>query len=102
MNRFSKMLVVVLLVSAACAPLFASQTFSYSQPTRGQANNDWSFITTWNLSTGTTSISPDWYNGYYTHYYNLPYINWVALFMYDDGTSQTRELCWAWCQTYYH
>ncbi len=82
---------------ASSAP--AGQTFASVQNAVGYANNDWSFMTAWNLNTGEFLISSDWYTGNKSFYYNLaaPF-QWVALFIYDDGTVQTRELRWNYRQ----
>jgi hypothetical protein len=78
-----------------------SQYFADSQPVRGTANRDWSFITAWNLSNGKLEVSSDWYTGDFTFDYTLnAYQQWLAVFLYDDGTAQTRELRWSYRQAY--
>ncbi len=74
------------------------QYFSDSQSALGYANKDWSFMTAWNLASGAFLVGPDWYNGTSTFTYTLTYQQWIALFLYDDGTAQTRELRWSYRQ----
>lgn len=79
----------------------ANQYFTQLQYCRAQANNDWSFMTAWNLSTGVLQASPDWYNGVYSWgWYHYLHGQWIALFIYDDGTGQTRELEWSYSQVH--
>ncbi len=79
------------------------QTFASTQSALGTANRDWSFMTAWNLSTGLLEISPTWYNGSSTFVFTLSTANqWLALFLYDEGTAQTRELRWNYRQLYVH
>lgn len=80
------------------APVTPNQYFAESQPFIGYAKNDWSFMTAWNLNSGAFQVGPDWYNGNSTFTYTLTYQQWIALFLYDDGTAQTRELRWAFRQ----
>lgn len=75
----------------------ANQYFPITQISRGWANSDWSFMTAWNLSTGYLQVSSDWYNGGYNWSWDQQgYNRWTALFVYDDGTGQTRELMWSY------
>ena len=91
--------VVAILVCILVPQVNASQYFPVSQISRGYAINDWSFMTAWNLASGTQQVSSDWYNGAYLFYYDRPYYQqWIALFIYDDGTGQTRELAWSYSQ----
>ncbi len=74
------------------------QYFSESQSAIGYAKKDWSFMTAWNLASGAFLVGPDWYNKSSTFIYSLPERQWVAVFLYDDGTAQTRELRWSFRQ----
>ncbi len=77
----------------------ASQYFAVSQVCRGDAYSDWSFMTAWNLDTGSLQVSPNWYDDYYDWEWNESwYQDWTALFVYDVGTGQTRELKWSYVQ----
>ncbi len=100
MRKIKNSLIVVLLLAGLAVNANAVQYFNYSQPVNGYASSDWSFMTAWNLYTGEFKAGSDWYSGTYTLFYNLPNYNWVALFVYDDGTQRTRELCWSWCQSH--
>ncbi len=72
------------------------QYFALTQPVIGYANKDWSFMTAWNLANGRLEISPHWYNGSSAFTYTLDTAyQWVAIFLYDEGTMQTRQLRWA-------
>ena len=101
---FKKIAIVVGLMSVCLFGAMeadAWQMFAIDQPVTGEAGNDWSFMTAWNLSTGEFEVSTPWYNGYHTMWYNLDSWNeWVALFVYDDGLGETRELMWSYVQ--YH
>ncbi len=95
-------LLLGLLLGLACvwvAETKANQYFPTQQVLRGWANNDWSFMTAWDLSTGALTQSPDWYNGEYLwRWTNVSYYHWIALFIYDDGSGRTQELTWYWIQ----
>ena len=91
--------VVVCLIGALSVK--AEQHFTVGQPMRGYATYDWSFMSAWNLSGGELEVSPNWFNGEYVFWYNIPYYReWIALFIYDDGTKQTRELMWSYLQSH--
>ncbi len=88
-------------LSRAPVVLTSSQYFSPTQVVRATAKKDWSFLTAWNLSTGALKVSPLWYNGDYSFTYDQDgYQQWIALFLYDDGTKQTRELRWSYRQVH--
>ncbi len=80
--------------------LVLNQYFSATQQMIGYAKKDWSFMTAWNLASGAFLVGPDWYNGNSTLNYTLTYQEWIALFLYDDGTAQTRELRWSYRQSH--
>ncbi|HPF99486.1 MAG TPA: hypothetical protein PLE77_05425 [Kiritimatiellia bacterium] len=92
-------LVVAVFVGVGVSRVDATQYFTTQQSVRAYALNDWSFLTAWDLSNGQLQISPDWYNGTYVWNWTMQYHqHWFALFVYDDGTGQTRELCWVYSQ----
>lgn len=92
-------LAVLVLGGVLVASTQASQYFTQLQYARAEAINDWSFMTAWNLSTGNLQASPDWYNGIYSWgWYHYLHHQWIARFVYDDGTGQTRELEWSYSQ----
>ena len=93
--------VAVILAGVMVSRVEADQYFPQGQICRGYAINDWSFMTAWNLATGWLQVSADWYNGAYSWEYTRPhYQQWIALFVYDDGTGQTRELAWSYSQVH--
>ena len=76
-------------------------SFDTSQPIAGTAVNRWSFMTAWNLTTGALSVSPSWQNGSYT--WNHPadnYQQWIARFVYNQGTGKTAGLAWYYRQSH--
>ncbi len=101
LKRAAVGVVIVVVCLLGVRSLQADQYFPVGQISRGWANNDWSFMTAWNLTTGDLQVSPDWYDGEYLWMFDeSSYAQWTALFIYDDGTGQTRELRWAYCQSH--
>lgn len=99
-----KMAVVLGIVLMCLAGINAngSQWFSASQPTSGYSTGDWSYMSAWNLSSGSLEVSSAWYSGYLTFWYDASVSReWTALFVYDQGTGLTIELTWAYWQPYY-
>lgn len=97
-------LLFAVVVTALLAGVFvpqagADQYFVTGQKVRANAVYDWSFLTAWDLYNGQLQASADWYNGVNEWSWTMGYHqHWFALFVYDDGTGQTRELCWAYSQ----
>lgn len=77
------------------------QGFSKNQQISATADNDWSFMTCWNLGSGDLQMSSNWYNGRYSWNYALPdFMQWNAIFIYKSSTGKTQELMWSYCQPY--
>jgi len=76
-----------------------SPTFNMIQRITCSAVNKWAFLTAWNLATGVQSVSPSWYKGrsVWSHPVTAQQ-QWIARFVYDQGTGQTRELAWFYSQ----
>ena len=75
--------------------------FDASQPIAGSAVNRWSYMTAWNLVTGSLNVSPSWQNGSYT--WNHPAEGgeqWIARFAYDQVTGKTTSLAWYYRQAH--
>ncbi len=79
----------------------ALQRFDTSQPITGWANNRWSFMSAWNLSTGALEVSPRWNNGPLTWNHTADaYQQWIARFVYDEVTGKTTALAWYFRQSH--
>ena len=91
---FGLLAVALLLGVAQANPLFNT-----TQPVAGYTTSRWAFLTAWNLSTGVQSVSASWYNGrsVWSHPVTAQQ-QWIARFVYDQGTGQTRELAWYYSQ----
>lgn len=71
------------------------------QPVAGTTVKRWSFMTAWNLHTGGFEASPQWYNGVYTWNHDATgYQEWLARFIYDQTSMQTRSLTWYYRQVH--
>lgn len=68
------------------------------QPVAGWAENRWSFMTAWNLSSGQLEMSPAFYSGRQVWHHNAPKTQWIGRFIYDQGTGRTSELAWFYSQ----
>jgi hypothetical protein len=100
-RKLAFLMVILGVCTLGVMSVEANQYFSIHQAIQGTANNDWSFMTAWELSTGNVQVSASWYNGGFWFSWNQNYYyNWTALFMYDEGSGTTRELMWAYCQKY--
>lgn len=88
------LLVTAFLLGAADA----NPTIGTTQGIVGRTTSRWAFMTAWNLATGVQSVSPSWYNS--TSVWNHPagQQQWIARFVYDQSTGQTRELAWFYGQ----
>lgn len=99
-----KICVVVLALTIGlfiCNDSPAAQGMNITQPVNGYSNGDWSFMTAWNLSNGLQEISASWYSGVHTFTHSSPfYGQWIARFVYDSGTAQTRALIWMYGQVH--
>lgn len=83
------------------SPPPAVNRFDTRQPITGWANNRWSFLTAWNLSTGALEVSPRWRNGYLTWEHTADaYQQWIARFVYDEGTGKTTAMAWFYRQSH--
>ncbi|HPG01185.1 MAG TPA: hypothetical protein PLE77_14095 [Kiritimatiellia bacterium] len=76
----------------------AGPTFSTSQIIIGVSYYRWMFMTAWNLSSGALYQSNTGYNGPSVFNHPAPQQQWIARFIYDQTTGQTRELAWYYSQ----
>lgn len=76
----------------------ANPDMNATQPVAGSADNRWSFMTAWNLSTGRLDVSSNWYAGRLVWSHPAPKTQWIARFVYDQPAGRTAELAWYYCQ----
>ena len=75
--------------------------FSTNERAIGTTTGDWAFMSVWNLSTGQLEVSPAWRDGTHTWTYGRSgYGQWMARFIYQQATGQTRELQWSYTQSH--
>lgn len=97
--RYLYIAVTGLILMAGSAA--ANQQFHTAQPFAGRANNQWAFITAWNLASGGLEVSPNWYNGRHVWSHSTASLNqWIARFVYDQAAGKTRELAWYYSQVH--
>lgn len=74
-------------------------TFLDYQSIRGVTDSVWAFMTAWNLATGTLDVSPSFRNTTYAWDHPAPgYQQWIARFVYNQGTGKTTGLAWYYRQ----
>lgn len=75
-----------------------AQGFATNHRAHGSGNGSWAFMTAWNLSTGSQSVSPQ-FIGLYEWTFSMPARNqWTAKFVYDQGLLETTQLRWSYTQ----
>ncbi|HPG01186.1 MAG TPA: CARDB domain-containing protein [Kiritimatiellia bacterium] len=75
--------------------------FKETQWIRGVADSAWAFMTAWNLSTGALNVSPSFRNTTYVWEHPTPgYQQWIARFVYNQGTGKTAGLAWYYRQSH--
>jgi len=89
--------VMVLLLLLPCSK-GANPDFASSQGAAGWTANRWSYMTAWNLSSGALSVGTQWYNGRQVMNHAVVKQQWIARFIYDQSTGQTRQLSWFYYQ----
>ncbi len=78
-----------------------AQRFDSTQLVSGLAVNRWSFMTAWNLATGSLAVSPRWWHGVYTWEHAASgHQQWIARFTYDESTGRTTSLAWYYRQSH--
>ena len=84
---------VVFVGEAQAAPVFAT-----TQTIDGYSIYRTAFLTAWNLSSGALSVSQTSYHGLFWLDHPAPPQQWIARFIYDEGSGKTRELAWHYTQ----
>lgn len=75
--------------------------FKEVQWIRGVADSAWAFMTAWNLTTGALNVSPSFRNSTYVWEHPTPgYQQWIARFIYNQGTGKTTGLAWYYRQAH--
>lgn len=98
MRKVAVVLIALAVLSVTAAHVQAFQSFANTQVARGYSNNDWSFMTAWDLADGDLVVSDPWFDGYALLEYYEHMQHWTAQFIYDEGTGTTRELKWSWIE----
>lgn len=76
----------------------AAPVWDTTQTIRGTSSYRWTFLTAWNLSSGALSQSQASYHGPFWLNHPAPQQQWIARFIYDQSSGQTRELAWFYRQ----
>lgn len=89
-----------MLLTASLAPhaRAANPDFATTQGVAGWTANRWAYMTAWNLSSGALSVGSQWYNGRTVMNHAVAKNQWIARFVYDQTTGQTRQLAWFYTQ----
>lgn len=94
--KFLRIAIMALWVAGSA---FANPQFNNNQTIAGRTTDRWTFMTAWNLSSGAFQVSPNWFNGrsVWSHAAST-HTQWIARFVYDQTSGQTRELAWYYSQ----
>lgn len=104
MMKHKYALIFILAGFVLIAPMQSSsqpQRFAETERAMGNTNNDWAFMTAWDLTSGDLAVSPTWYNGDSVWNFDQPHLeHWIAKFIYDQISGSTRELQWSYTQEF--